>query len=235
MAISHIQSWLASRGPFAIGVDLLKKHGEPTEAELLLFGMKESPFSREKLEAALRAVNDAAAAPHIVKRRTSPRDGQLITSREADIHENAFNRSLADPKDQVHEEQLPADLRPLRRQLTELWREYAFLRGTLVNLPAGMDLRSTAGKVIHLRAQMRKGWRIIEHWRQTGHVVNVSEEVKPNDPVSLMKRRKAIEVWLSQRNPNAPKPRFSSPEAIAAKRKELEEIKQLLREYTVPS
>jgi hypothetical protein len=229
MPISVIHNWLVTRGPFDVGVALLKKYGDPTDAELLLFGMRESPFSREKLVAALRTVNDAAHAPTIVKRRSSPRDGQLITSREADIEENAFNRSLTDPKDQVQEELLPADLRPLRRQLTEQWREYTFLRGTMVNLPAGMELRSTAGKVIHLRAQIRKGWRIIEHWRQTGHVVKVSEEVKPNDPVSLMKRKNALEVWLSQRRTGA---RKGTAEAIAAKQKELSEVKALLNAYT---
>lgn len=234
MAISSIHDWLATRGPFKRGVELLKLHGDPDD-DYFLFSLPESPFSREKLVAALEEINLNAAPGQGVKRRPSPGDGRLITSREEDIETNAHLMSLVDPKELIAEGQLPQQLHPLRRELTSKWREKTFLRGTLVNMPDGMELKQTAATVARLGREIKAGWRIIEHWRQTGNIVKVDERVVPNDPVTLMKRKSRLEVWLSQHRPSQRKPiptRNATPEAIAAKEKELEEVKRLIREYT---
>lgn len=232
MAHSIIHDWLASRGAFAQGVELIKTYGKPSRADLVLYRMSESPFSREKLVRALKALNDAAIEEVLSASPAPPVTGTSITTPDAgdSIEVKAYRRSLRKPGSDIPEELLPVELRPLRRNIASWFREMMYTKGTIVNLPDGMDLKQAAGHLVGLRRKILNGWRVIEHFRATGALLNQEVPGRVLNPVQLIKRQKAIGVWLSQRKHGH---RTATAEAIAAKEKELAEVNELLKQHAL--
>jgi hypothetical protein len=222
MAFQDIEQWLRSNGDFARGVELLKLHGNPSSTDLFVFGLPESPMSRERLTKALRALDKKvtdrvrnAPLPQIKERQ---RDAE-------DLAERVLHRSLRKPPENLPEEVLTAELRPLRRELDRKWREKIMLKGSLPTLPNGIELRHTASRIVQLGKEIRSGWEVIERWRMHSVVLRTD---KP-DPVPVHKlvgRRDSLRVQISRMRNGKQK---STPESLAAKEAELADIMNLMK------
>lgn len=194
MAITAVQDWLTGNGSFAKGVELLKSHGRPTSTDLFLFSTGESPFARQKLTAALTAVNNASTERilHAPLPMAKAIEVDVITSR-------AFDRGMRGEAGQdVSEEMLPASMRPLRKQARDLHRHLVHLRATMLAMPDGMELRHTAEKIVSLRKQLNSVWRCIEEWRVTGIPVFPHEAKAEAGQNDLVRELNSLNVQLSK-------------------------------------
>jgi hypothetical protein len=220
MAIANISTWLRNKGAFQDGVELLKLHGNPSPTDLFIFGLPESPMNRGKLEDALRRIDTKfvqstiAAAP---VSKTRPRDAH-------DVDERALQRSLQPPPDTLPELSLPMELRPLRRRLDRLWREKTLLRGSLLSLPNGPQLKATASKVKALGKEIRAGWVVIERWRTHGIIIDM-DKAPALDLVALHKKRDSLRVQLSNYKHGK---RKYTPDEVAAKQAALDDVIKLI-------
>jgi hypothetical protein len=230
VAISAIHDWLAARGTYSLGVQLLNLHGDPSPAQRFIFSLPESPVTRQRLVEALTTLNQAATVARTKHDAKAIADVAEVTPAD----HRAFQRTLsADPPTDLPPEALPLELRQLRRDLTKAHKELTFLRGLMVKTPDGSELRAIADKVIGLDDFNIRGWRQIEYWRETGNLYHEPDQPpKPTaeelDKANAMKRRQAIRTWLSQRKSTAKNPRPFTPEQMAAKTAELEQLDRLL-------
>jgi|GEM_PF-3888352 hypothetical protein len=222
MAIASIQDWLRLKGPMSMGVELLKLHGKPTAADLFLFDQPESSFSRGRLERALRDLNDQAI--HTIAAAPAPATPGPAEPLEHELA--ALKHSLRqEPPRDIPEEALPLELQPLRRQLKYMHQEMLMLRGMMVKVPDGSELRDIADKVVALHDEIRSGWRRIEYYRATGKLL--ADSPPATNTVELMRELRAISVWLSQRKSGA---RKSTTEQIEAKQARKRVVEQLLKD-----
>ena len=233
MAISSIHDWLTRKGEFTHGVDLLKLHGAPTPAQLVLFGMAESTFSRAKLVEALRKVNDAAVVPSAHRGKVQ-KPGPVIVPGD-EVEDRVHKRMLNNANKDLPIELLPKELRPVRELLKQQWREFTYARGRMENIPDGMHLREAAEHVLDLRQKMRHGWWRIEHWHKTGSIVQTNAQKEITNPVDLLRRERKLSTWLSQRKPGAKNQRRSTPEEFEAKKMELDQVRKLIKQNAVPA
>lgn len=197
MAITTVSDWLRTRGNFALGVDLLKLHGTPSPAQLLLFAQGEDGFSRQVLETALRAVNEQSAAALPERKAVHPTHAQAPAVSPTEVR--AFVRALdPDAGTDIKEHLLPAALRPLRTLLRDKHRSLVFLRGQLTRTPDGIELARIAGEIVRLRRELNAGWMEIEHWRATGRAFPRAEETGTLDRDALKRRLNTVRVRLSE-------------------------------------
>lgn len=225
MAFVDIHNWLRDKGPFAAGVELLKLHGTPSSTDLFVFSLAESSMSRERLEKALRAI-DAKATKKV---KDTPLPTPKERQRDADdIVERSFHRSLRKPPENIPEQALPVELRPLRKALDRMWREKILLKGSLPSLPNGMDLRNTAEQIVELGKKIRAGWEVIERWRTHGVVLR-TDQAAPVPVHQLVGRRDSLRVQISRMKSGKQK---STPETLARKEAELADILKLLKHGT---
>lgn len=225
MAFADIQAWLRDKGAFARGVELLKLHGNPSPTDLFVFGLPESPMSRERLVDALKAIDKKvtervlrAAIPNIKPRE---RDSE-------DLAERVLHRSLRKPPENLPEQALPQELRPLRRDLDRKWREKILLKGSLPNLANGIDLRHTAEKIVLLGKEIRAGWEVIERWRTHGVILR-TDKPEPVPVHKLVGRRDSLRVQISRMKNGKQK---STPDSLARKEAELADIMNLMKNGT---
>jgi hypothetical protein len=230
MAISAIHDWLTLRGPYQRGIELLKLHGNPSAAQRLLFDLPESTFTRSKLEAALRSVNEANPAPQ-PRLRAKPAVAPVITA-DDDVDTRVHKRLVAPQFKDLPVDLLPKELRPLREQLKKDWREYTYTRGTMRNIPDGMHLRQVAEHVLALKQKMRAGWWVIEHWRKTASVVKLDAEQRVANPVDLRRIERKLSTWISQRENGH---RKDTKGVMESKRDELQRVRELLKKNAVPA
>jgi hypothetical protein len=219
VAIASITTWLRARGPFSEGVELLKLHGRPSPADLFIYGLGETSVSRERLTHALSHIHEVTveatgAHTHSIK-------ATVVVSPE----ERAERRTTVDDKAQgVHEDQLPPELRDIRRQISADFRTLSFLRGKASNMPDGMELRQVAMEIADLHDKVRAGWLCIETWRDTGTVITF-RPTQEKDREELHKERASIRSQLS---PTRIAARGTPPEKVEAWRKRLNELDTLL-------
>jgi hypothetical protein len=219
MAIASIHTWLQSRGPFAAGVELLKLHGRPSAADLFIYSLGETSVSRERLTLALRAIHevvvDAAGAQTASIRAVS------VVSPE----ERAERRTTVEDKAQgVGEQDLPLELRPIRRQISADFRLLSFLRGKASGMPDGMELQQLALEIAELHDKIRAGWLCIETFRDTGAIITFEPDKEKNRE-DLYKERASLRSQLSPARIAA---RGTTAEKVDAWRKRLKELDTLL-------
>lgn len=221
MSIAAIHLWLQSRGDFAAGVELLKLHGRPSAADLFIYGLGETSVSRQRLTTALRSIYEEGLDT------TQARTASMATAHAVAPSERAERRTLQEDRAQgIQEEQLPAELRPLRRQISADFRLLSMLRGEAFRTPDGFELRQLALRIAELHDRIRGGWMVIETWRDTGTIV-AFEPTKEVDQVALLKERASLRSQLSPARIAA---RSTPAEKVEAWRKRLAEINSLLDE-----
>ena len=221
MAISAISDWLRTKGPYAIGVELLKKHGSPSPPLLFLLGTGETGTSRARLTSSLAELNSASdarvpqpapkAAPSAVR---SPRD-------------IAFYRCNTEDGGRIGDDRLPKELHRTRDELKALHRHESYLRGQLAITPDGEELTILANKVVDVYQRKKKGWLRIEHWRASGEILPERVE-KLEDPMSLLLERNSLRVQLSKVKHGRTHP---NPERDAARQQRLQDVETKLKEH----
>ncbi len=227
MAIAAIHDWLAARGTFSLGVELLKQHGSPTKSDLFIFSLPESPVTRQRLIDRLSKLNERATASLVA--HESKAIAAVAEFSQAD--RKAFDRTLvAESATDPTPGSLPPELRELQRDLARVHREMMHLKGIILKTPDGSELQTLAEKLVELDERNAAGWRRIEYWRETGHVLqeNVAPAPVVLDIASAKLRRNALRVWFSQRSPKAKNPRPYTPEDWAAKENEMKELNRII-------
>jgi len=124
---------------------------------------------------------------------------------------------------------MPEELRPVFREAKRLWRVRLIIRGSMLATPDGDELRRLADQAVTTGKAYRAKWAVINRWRNTGMVIR-TDLPKPLPLAKLFKKRDSLRVSLSQyRNGH----RRATPEKIAAKESELQEILTLIENAAV--
>lgn len=226
MSISSIKAWLQVRGAFATGVELLKVHGRPSSADLFIYGLGETSVSRARLVDQLSALVDPAVERTAAATEAlSGQPGLVLPTERANL------RAVKDDNRQdIRDEDLPPQLRPIRQQIRADFRLLSMLRGEALRIPDGFELRKVALHITELHDKLRAGWLVIETWRDTGTVIPF-ESAAEKDRAALFQERASLRSQLS---PNRIKARNTPPEKVEAWRRRLAEIDQLLDEPVRP-
>lgn len=227
MSITRIHDWLASNGPFTEGVLLLHQHGSPTATDLFLFGQRENSVIRKRLRDRLSEL----VAPHVArsKHRTASLRGKPAPPPANPAWTNAEKyANSAEGRKDITVDMLPPALRQVRIGLKKKHALMNFLRGGLLYLPDGMELKRRALQVVQLHSDMKADWFRLEVWRTTGEVLKDAEPVKPPPlagKAALLLRRNNLRTYISRHNKGK---RLLAAAKLAAYQQELDGINQKL-------
>lgn len=206
----------------ASGVALLKLHGNPSAADLFIYSLPETSVNRDRLTAQLRALNNVAEKLVLKRQQNEPRGNR--TPAEVRAIEAAETRARnTEPPGDLPVESLPEELRPLRRELTDIHATILYLKGRTSSLQDGMDLRRHAEEIVRLYKQSRKGWYVIETFRATGHILRPDAPEKVEGRVARLQRIRNLRVYLS---PRRMAERNTTETEAAALRKELKQLEE---------
>lgn len=222
MAIAAIHDWLATNGPMARGVELLKLHGNPTPADLFIYSLADTSVTRGDLRAELEAINARS------NKQVAARDKSTVVSKrlpdEVRALEAAESRARhTEPPNDLPAESLPEELRPLRRELTDIHATILYLKGRTSSIADGMDLRRHAEEIVALYKRARKGWQAIELYRATGHIMRPESPEVLRDRFERVKRIRNLRVYLT---PKRIAERNTTEAEVAQMRKELAQLEE---------
>lgn len=229
MAIAAIHAWLLADGPYDQGLALLQRYGSLTAPEIAFYRLPESNAGRKRMRRQLQGLHDASdkrvdqvhVATAAIAQAQKP-------APPPEVEERAFSRStLPEPPADLTEDQLPEELRPLRRNLTEKHKQRLVLRGMLIKTVDGMELRELAESIEEISKAIRDGWRRIELWRTTGTVM-LQRTALP-DLAEAQVERQRIRTWISQRKSGG---RRYTPQQMEAKTARLAELDKLIADAT---
>jgi uncharacterized membrane protein YccC len=159
VAIAPVNTWLNTGRPFAQGVALLVKYGEPSDSLLFTLECGENVVSRQKLEAALLAIRERelqeaiAALPVARSHRETPA--------ELDVVDNA--QGLTMPL-----ERYPAHLQLVHQDVVAMAKEETHLRSRLPRIATKEERYLVACRIMSLYRQAKAKWARLDHWRDHG-------------------------------------------------------------------
>lgn len=201
MAIAEVRDWLNAKGHFGRGVELLKRYGTPDKVTLFVLGCGPTLHSRRVLEEQLQRIDATMVeqAIAVIPEATKVAAPKPASAKEVELERRAQDRANGhDAKQNITEQELPPPLRPLRRQLSSLHTTRTFLKGQLLRVPDGAELRDLAMQIKEIRRKIKAGWIVIEAWRLTKVILQPAKELEPMSDHEAWKRIGSLNTYISR-------------------------------------
>jgi hypothetical protein len=185
MSRDAIVEWLRGDRNYDRGRQLYEELGDDVFLKRL-FAMGSTVFNREKLEATLRKMvhgtGDGAAGPKEVM------PGKVK-------YQEPTNKEF---------EQLPEDVRKLKKEGDLLFKEMSHLHSRLMDMK-DEERGAAALRILALAKELRSIWSKLDHYAEHGKLPDaVKVEVKAMSVAEAMVRRNTLRSYLS-RNPDSVK------------------------------